>query len=82
MPTRSHEPHPRELKSIHAAIKSIPNLQEFPNGSNHPFQLIKLYNVPLTGGGILSTGGVGKPPGEKCLDCDGYSCCCIPCVIM
>lgn len=30
---------------------------------------------PLTGGGVLSTGGLGKPPGEKCLDCGDCGCC-------
>ncbi|CAZ82107.1 unnamed protein product [Tuber melanosporum] len=41
---------------------------------------------PLTGGGVLGGGvlgggGLGKPPGQKCFDCDGISCCCIPCII-
>ncbi|RPA96629.1 hypothetical protein L873DRAFT_1810972 [Choiromyces venosus 120613-1] len=38
---------------------------------------------PLTGGGVVGTSGLGKPPGQKCVDCGDYSCCCIPipCII-
>ena len=25
---------------------------------------------------------VMKPEGTKCLECDGYQCCCIPCTVM
>lgn len=24
----------------------------------------------------------GDGPGTKCIECDGYQCCCIPCTVM
>ncbi|KAI7784429.1 hypothetical protein LA080_009928 [Diaporthe eres] len=84
------DPPPDNTKKTTIPLFPVNILQKKPKKPNPPIQQDKMPNGP--GAASISTiesiikpaeatGGSGK---SKCIECDGYECCCIPipCVVM